>query len=164
MSSHTYYYKYSKMKNSIEKRLLKMYFVSKSNQIRIFFFTRCELTTLCIPAQDSIPQVYRNVISNKIKSNVHECTARWNKINFKLFCKMQHILPTNWIFNIFRLYLSIFCWKKKLKVSFFLLLLYFYINFRAFNTGIYFQNRFFGIQKFQNRDSGFKTGFEIFDK
>jgi hypothetical protein len=35
---------------------------------------------------------------------------------------------------------------------------------RAFNTGIYFQNRFFGIQKFQNRDPGFKTGFEIFDE
>jgi hypothetical protein len=35
---------------------------------------------------------------------------------------------------------------------------------RAFNTGIYFQNRFFGIQKFQNRDTGFKTGFEIFDE
>jgi hypothetical protein len=35
---------------------------------------------------------------------------------------------------------------------------------RAFNTGIYFQNRFFGIQKFQKRDPGFKTGFEIFDE
>jgi hypothetical protein len=35
---------------------------------------------------------------------------------------------------------------------------------RAFNTGIYYQNRFFGIQKFQNRDPGFKTGFEIFDE
>jgi hypothetical protein len=39
-----------------------------------------------------------------------------------------------------------------------------YIMIRAFNTGIYFQNRFFGIQKFQNRDPGFKTGFEIFDE
>jgi hypothetical protein len=39
------------------------------------------------------------------------------------------------------------------------------LNFsRAFNTGIYFQNRFFGIQKFQNRDPGFKTGFEIVDE
>jgi hypothetical protein len=35
---------------------------------------------------------------------------------------------------------------------------------RAFNTGIYFQKRFFGIQKFQNRDPGFKTGFEILDE
>jgi hypothetical protein len=35
---------------------------------------------------------------------------------------------------------------------------------RAFNTGSYFQNRFFGIQKFQNRDPGFKTGFGIFDE
>jgi hypothetical protein len=38
------------------------------------------------------------------------------------------------------------------------------VKTRAFNTGIYFQNRFFGIQKFQKRDPGFKTGFEIFDK
>jgi hypothetical protein len=34
---------------------------------------------------------------------------------------------------------------------------------RVFNTGIYFQNWFFGIQKLRNRDPGFKTGFEIFD-
>jgi hypothetical protein len=36
------------------------------------------------------------------------------------------------------------------------------IAVRGFKTGVYFQNQIFGIQKFQNQDPGFKTGFENF--